>query len=212
MPFSISSLGSYSYSLGLVVDLALALGLRQILVAPGVRADGVARGGDLLEDAGLIGGVQADREEDRLGAVRLQRREHGRGVLRPGAVVEGQHDLAFAQEVVALEMLEAEAGAAGGVDLDDARHAECIGIARARRGRGRRRRRSGSGCGRRLGGCRCGAALRSGCGLQRARSVRPGRQQPRAGAAANTGALRRLDRGPAGGHPAVASSRAAGVD
>src|SRR5262249_55520969 len=101
-------------------DLALARGLRQVLVAPGVRADGVATGCHLLEDPGLVGGVQADREEDRFGAVRLERRQHRRRVLRPGAVVEGQHYLAFAQKIVGLEVLEAEAGPARGVDLDDA--------------------------------------------------------------------------------------------
>src|SRR5258708_25224048 len=113
--------------LRLAVDLAVALRLRQILVTPGMRADGVPGGGDLLEDAGLVGGVQADREEDRLGAVRGKRGEHRRGVLRPGTVVEGEHDLAFAQEVVALEVLEAEAGAAGGVDFDQSRYTYRIG-------------------------------------------------------------------------------------
>jgi hypothetical protein len=39
-------------------------------------------------------------------------------VLRPGPIVEGQHHLTFAKEIMALEVLEAEAGAAGGVDLD----------------------------------------------------------------------------------------------
>ena len=61
--------------------------------------------------------------------MRVERREHGRGVLRPGAVVEGQHDLAFAQEVVALEMLEAEARTAGGVDLHGPCDAQRIRVA-----------------------------------------------------------------------------------
>ena len=135
-------LGIVFVGLGLAVDQALALGLRQILVTPGVRTDGVAGGGNLLEDAGLVGGMQADREEDRLGAVRGQRGEHVRRVLRPGAVVEGQHDLAFAQKIVALEVLEAEAGPAGGIDLDRAGDAQGVGIAAGgwgrRRGRGLR--------------------------------------------------------------------------
>ncbi len=50
-------------------------------------------------------------------------RVHGGRVLRPGTVVEGQHDLVEAQEAVLLEMLEAEARPAGSVDLDDAREA-----------------------------------------------------------------------------------------
>ncbi len=110
---------------------------------PGVAADGVAGGGDLLEDAGLIGGVLADREEDRLGAVRRHRVHHGHGALRPRAIVEGQHHFAGTQEIVFPEMFEAEAGAAGGVDLDHARNAKRIGIAWAgcAGGSGRRRRR-----------------------------------------------------------------------
>ena len=103
-------LGIVLVGLGLAVDQALALGLRQILVTPGMRADGVAGGGNLLEDAGLVGGMQADREEDRLGAVRGERGEHGRRVLRPGAVVEGQHDLAFAQEIMALKCSKPKPG------------------------------------------------------------------------------------------------------
>ena len=55
----------------------------------------------------------------------MQRLEDHRRVVRPGAVVEGQHDFVVAQEIVLLEMLEAEGGAAGGVDLDDARRDPC---------------------------------------------------------------------------------------
>ena len=95
--------------------------------------------GNLLEDAGLVGGMKPDREEDRLGAVGGEGGENCGRVLRPGAVVEGQHDLAFAQEIMALEVLEAEAGAAGGVDLDGAGDPEGIGVAAG--GCGRRRRR-----------------------------------------------------------------------
>jgi hypothetical protein len=115
--------------LDLPVDIAPTLGFRQILVTPGVRADGVPGCGHLLEDAGLVGGMQADREEDRLGAVRGERGEHRRGVLRPRSVVEGEHDLAFTQEVMAFEMLEPEAGAAGGVDFNHTRNPQGIGIA-----------------------------------------------------------------------------------
>jgi hypothetical protein len=115
--------------LDLAVDVALTLGFRQILVTPSMRADGVPGCGHLLEDPGLIRGMQADREEDCLGAVRGERGEHCLRILRPGAVVEREHHLAFAQEVMALEVLEAEAGAAGGVDFDHARDAQGIGIA-----------------------------------------------------------------------------------
>ena len=58
------------------------------------------------------------------------------------AVVEGQHDLFRIEEVVGLVVLEAEARSARGVDLDDARDAERIGIARALRRLGRRRSRA----------------------------------------------------------------------
>src|SRR5262249_27844751 len=57
----------------LPVDIAPPFVFRQILVAPRGGADGVPASGDLLENAGLVGGVQADREEDRLGAVRGER-------------------------------------------------------------------------------------------------------------------------------------------
>jgi hypothetical protein len=72
--------------------------------------------------------VQADREENRLRAVRGERGEHRRGVLRPGAVVEGEHDFAFAQEIMALEMLESEARTPGGVDLDHPCDPQSIGV------------------------------------------------------------------------------------
>ena len=71
MPFSISALASVRRQ------------LRQILVRPGVRADGVAGRGHLLEDFGMLAGVLADREEHRLGALVGQRLEHALGVL-PG--------------------------------------------------------------------------------------------------------------------------------
>jgi hypothetical protein len=84
----------------LPVDIAPTLGFRQILVTTSVRTDGVPGCGHLLEDAGLVGGMQADREEDRLSAVCGEGGEHCRGVVRPGAVVEGEHHLAFAQEIM----------------------------------------------------------------------------------------------------------------
>src|SRR5258708_1554522 len=124
-------LGVVLYGLDLAVDLALTLGFRQILVTPSMRTDGVPGCGPLLEDPGLIRGMQADREEDRLGAVRGERGEHRVRVLRPGAVVEGEHHLAFAKEIMALEVLESEAGAAGGVDLDHTADPQSVGIVRA---------------------------------------------------------------------------------
>ena len=116
MPFSISSLPSCSFSFD------------KILMRPGMRADGVASGRDLFHDFRMPAGVLADREEHRLGALIGQRFEHGRCMSRPRPVVERQHDFVVTQKVIRLEMLEAEAGAAGGVDLDDAGNSECIRI------------------------------------------------------------------------------------
>src|SRR3989442_12162745 len=100
--------GLVLYGLAFPFDIAPTLVFRQILVTPGVRADGVPGCGYLLEDAGLVGRMQADWEKDRLGAVRRERGKHRRGVLRPRAVVEGEHHLAFAQEILALEGLASE--------------------------------------------------------------------------------------------------------
>ena len=73
-------------------------------------------------------GVLADGEEQGLGALIRECLEDRRGVAGPWAVVEGQHHLVFAQEIVGLELLEAEAGPAGGIDLHNAGDAERIRI------------------------------------------------------------------------------------
>jgi hypothetical protein len=88
----------------------------------------VPGGRHLLENCGLIGGMQADREENRLGAVCGEGGEHRLRILGPGAIVEGEHYLAFAQEIMALEMLEPEARAPGGVDLDHPCDPQSIGV------------------------------------------------------------------------------------
>src|SRR6187200_3361294 len=80
----------------------------------------------------------ADREERRLGAMVRQRGQHRRGVARPRAVVEREHDLIQYQEVVGLVLLEAEAGPTGGIDLDCACEAQRIGVSRTRTLRRRR--------------------------------------------------------------------------
>jgi hypothetical protein len=61
-----------------------------------------------------------NREEHGLGALRRQCGQNGRGIARPGTVIEGQYDLTWPQEVVALEVLETKARAASGVDLNHA--------------------------------------------------------------------------------------------
>ena len=127
-------------------DFILALLLVQLLVdeggvRPGVRADGMAGRHHLLEDFGIVGGVLADREEDAGGAFLRQRLQDRGRIHRPRTVVERQHHFLVAQEVELLEMLEAETGTAGGVDLDGAADAERVRIVAGRAGRDRRRRR-----------------------------------------------------------------------
>jgi hypothetical protein len=87
---------------------------------PGMATDRHAGGNHLLGDLRAPSGVLADLEEGRLQAFVGKLLEHGGRVARPRAVVEGQDDFLVAQEVVLLEMLEAEAGTAGRIDLDNA--------------------------------------------------------------------------------------------
>jgi hypothetical protein len=135
------------YGAKALLDLLAHLRLGQLLavemrVRPGVRADGVTGGRNLLEDFRMIHGVLADREEQSLGAFVGKRLEH-RGRGRPWAIVEGQHHFLVGQEIELLVLQEAEAGAAGGVDHDGAADAERIGI-----GAGHRSPRLGCGNGR----------------------------------------------------------------
>ena len=76
----------------------------------------------------MVGRVLADREEQALGAFVRERLQHGGRVDRPRTVVERQHDFLLSEEVELLEMLEAEAGAARRVDLDDAGHTQRVRI------------------------------------------------------------------------------------
>ena len=89
----------------------------------------------------MIGRVLADREEHRLGAFVGERLQHGGRVVRPRAVIEGQHHFLVLQEVELLEMLEAEAGSACGVDRDGAGQAQRIRIGASGLLRNDRRRR-----------------------------------------------------------------------
>src|SRR5262249_57350055 len=103
--------------LDLAVDQTPAFGLRQILMTPSMRTDRVASGGDLLEDAWLVGCVETNWKEDRLGAMGSERGQHRRSVFRPRTIVEGQHHFAGPQEIVGLEVLEPKLRAAGSVNL-----------------------------------------------------------------------------------------------
>ncbi len=83
---------------------------------------------DLLEDLGIVGSVFSDREENASRAFVGQRLEDGGRVLRPRAVVKGQHDFLVAQEIKLFEMFETKSGSTGGVDLDDTADPERVGI------------------------------------------------------------------------------------
>src|SRR6185312_4531200 len=81
------------------------------------------------------------------------------------AVVEGQHNFLVAQEVIGLEVVEAEAGTTGGVDLDGTLHAERVRVAALGR----------NGC-RRCGGSRSSGWRRCGSGgADSRRRLREGR-------------------------------------
>lgn len=136
---------------------------------PGVRADGVALGGDMLENFGIVGGVFADREEDRLGAFVGKGLEDRRRVDRPWAVIKRQHHFLVAQEIELLEMLETEAGTAGGVDLHHARDADGVRVGAVGFCGCRSRCRSWSGRGR----SRCGGGSRRWGGALRDEGLRP---------------------------------------
>jgi hypothetical protein len=86
-----------------------------------MAADRVTGGSHLLGDFGVPHRVLANLEERGLEAIVGERLEHRRRVVRPRAVVESQHNFPIAQEIVLLEMLEAEAGTTCGVDLNNAR-------------------------------------------------------------------------------------------
>src|SRR5262249_25962562 len=121
--------------------------LGQVLMRPGVIADGHSGRGDFPGYIGSPRRVLTDLEERRLDAVVLERFQHHRRIFRPRTVVEGQHDFFVAQEVVLLEVLGPEGRPAGGVDFNDARQTDGVGIIASGNGfgggRGRRGRRRG---------------------------------------------------------------------
>ena len=95
--------------------------------------------GHLLEKLGMVARMLADREEQTLGAFVRKRLQHRGRVTRPRTVVEGQHDFLVGEKIELLEMLEAEARPAGGVDLDHTADTERVGICASRLGRRRNR-------------------------------------------------------------------------
>src|ERR1700729_3962881 len=77
------------------LDLVLSLLLGEFLAVqigmrPGVRADGMAGRGHLLENLGMVARMLADREEQTLGAFVRERLQNRGRVSRPRPVVEGQ--------------------------------------------------------------------------------------------------------------------------
>jgi len=119
--------------------------------------------GDVANDLRQADRHFAEAEEDRLGALLVERIENGLGGPDLRTVVEGQHHLLVLQEVVSLVVLEAEAGTARRVDLDDAADAESVGIAlairRGGKGGARRGERREKGCGGAEHGSRHGVVL-----------------------------------------------------
>src|ERR1700678_3173339 len=91
---------------------------------PSVAAERHAGLDHLLGNLRMPGRVLADFEERRFETIVSESPEDSRRVLRPGTVVEGQHHFFVAEKIVLLEVFEAEAGAAGGVDLDNARETQ----------------------------------------------------------------------------------------
>ena len=92
----------------------------------------------LAHHLGIGDGHAADHEERRLGAVLVERLQDGARIGTQRPVIEGQHDLAVFEKVVAAAGDAAEQRAAGGVDLDHARQAEDVVM----RGAGGDRRRA----------------------------------------------------------------------
>ena len=152
------------------VQSALLHRCLQVGMGPCVAADGVACGKHHLENFRMIGRMLADREEGCTQALVGERLQHRGGISGPRAIIEGQHDFVVPQEVVALEMLGAEAGTAGGVDLDHAGHAHgvWIGASDGLRRRSWTERREGCARGRRGG---LGWLCRGCCGRWRCRSL-----------------------------------------
>ena len=150
--------------------------LGQVLMRPGVIADRHSGRGDVPGYIGPPGGVFADLEEGRFDAIVFERLQNHRRVFGPRAVVEGQHDFFVAQEIVLLEVLGPECRTAGGVDFDDTRKTDGVGIIASGNGFGGRRGRYGRGRGRRRC-CRCRGVLskHGWCGRARRRRVRRGR-------------------------------------
>jgi hypothetical protein len=70
-----------------------------------MRTDCVSRGDYLFEDFRMPHSVLTDGKEQSLGALICKRFEDRLCISGPWAVVESQHHLAFAKEIVRLELL-----------------------------------------------------------------------------------------------------------
>ena len=94
-----------------------------------VMAEAVAFGQFAPRDFRVRFDIAAEQEEGRQHAFVLERVEHFRGGGRPGAVVEGEHQLLVASGSVTGKLLAADPRRALGVDLEHALGAERVRIA-----------------------------------------------------------------------------------
>ena len=125
---------------GTDAELDLAFGgnrieLGQVLVRPGMRADGVPALGHFAHQRRLSKGAEADHEECRSRAVRLQRLEHGSRVDGVRTVIERKDDLAFAQDMAVGILVVAESRALHGIHIQGPADAKRVGASLARRWR-----------------------------------------------------------------------------
>ena len=98
----------------------------EIFVGPGVMADGVACGGDLVHQLRLLGGGLADHEKGGAHALLRQRGENPFVHRRCGPIVEGQHHLALPERQRLGKALQADTGIGCGVHRHDTRGAERV--------------------------------------------------------------------------------------
>src|SRR5689334_16669554 len=98
-------------------------------MGPGVRTNRMPCRCNLLEDLRMPHRVLTDREEHSFGALLCKRLKYGWRIARPRPVIEGEHYFPITQEIVGLEVLQPEARCSSGIDFNDSRDPERIGIA-----------------------------------------------------------------------------------
>ena len=117
------------FDLGLGLLDILGVGIfRQVLVRPGVAADVLPAATTSLVISGCQVACSPISKNVALRQLSASALSTAGVLLGPRAVVEGQHHFVVAQEIVLLEVLEAEGRAARRVDFDDARQAHSAGL------------------------------------------------------------------------------------